>query len=445
MKVIKNVTLTVLLSGLAGMIKGQTIVPLAKNAIVPDIELGHVWNSPGKKIRMGQLRGKAIILDFWHTGCAPCIASFSKMDSLQQRFGDSIKIFLVAPDSDEKVRKLFGRIKPKIPNLTVITGDTLLHKIFVPYTYPHHSWIDQEGRYRYATFGHNATEGNIAAFLKGMPASFSEKKYGSVNIDDGLLAVAGNAPAKVEVEYSVLLKGIEQYLGGGKMAVAFDSATGFPKKFAGYGQPQLNLLVAAFSQDVCGFPPSLIHSGSTKRVILEVGDSASIFPPADESQLDQWRRGNLVAYETAVLPGTADDLYKKMQGELNRALSVKGEVELRPVRHLALVRKNGQIVKRAIDGRKTEFVKGFIHYRNTPLWRIVMKMEENSFISKLPIVDCTGIDYPIDFSIATASFYKLDELKAELHKIGLDLVERTDSIPMLIIKDNKALSSIAVR
>jgi len=41
----------------------------------------------GKSIRLSELRGKPVVLDFWATWCRPCRASMPHLDELQKRFG----------------------------------------------------------------------------------------------------------------------------------------------------------------------------------------------------------------------------------------------------------------------------------------------------------------------------------------------------------------------
>jgi thiol-disulfide isomerase/thioredoxin len=42
----------------------------------------------GDHIRMSQLRGKVVVLDFWATWCVPCIAALPSLKKLEQAHGD---------------------------------------------------------------------------------------------------------------------------------------------------------------------------------------------------------------------------------------------------------------------------------------------------------------------------------------------------------------------
>ncbi|MEP6947482.1 MAG: TlpA disulfide reductase family protein [Acidobacteriota bacterium] len=68
-----------------------------------------VWTSmEGTTANMGQLRGKAIILDFWATYCPPCRDEIPHLNELQAKYGiDNLQIIGLNVGGDED--------KPKIP------------------------------------------------------------------------------------------------------------------------------------------------------------------------------------------------------------------------------------------------------------------------------------------------------------------------------------------
>ena len=150
---------------------------------VPDITITNVYNYPSSTIRLSDLKGKLVILDFWATWCSSCIAGFPHADSLQQEFKNDVRIFLVnskaTRDNAVKITSFFKKREARtglINTLPFITGDTILDKYFPHRFIPHYVWIDQTGRLIATTSPLELNSHNIAAALSGKGFSDHLKK-----------------------------------------------------------------------------------------------------------------------------------------------------------------------------------------------------------------------------------------------------------------------------
>ena len=70
----------------------------------PDFELTQVnENNDIESIRLSDLRGKGVMLNFWATYCEPCEKEMPFMESLYPEYSDDILIFAVSLDASKLV------------------------------------------------------------------------------------------------------------------------------------------------------------------------------------------------------------------------------------------------------------------------------------------------------------------------------------------------------
>src|SRR4051812_43635177 len=48
----------------------------------------------GERFDLAALRGKVVVLNFWFTGCAPCVAEFGKLNGLVNKFKNKEVVFI---------------------------------------------------------------------------------------------------------------------------------------------------------------------------------------------------------------------------------------------------------------------------------------------------------------------------------------------------------------
>lgn len=74
----------------------------------PDFELTQInENNEEEIIRLSELKGKGVMLNFWATYCAPCEAEMPFMESLYPEYKDDIEIVAVSLDGGELVIQRF--------------------------------------------------------------------------------------------------------------------------------------------------------------------------------------------------------------------------------------------------------------------------------------------------------------------------------------------------
>jgi len=148
------------------------------DTLPPDLVIENVTNYPVSKIRLSELKGKLVILDFWGKYCTPCILSLQKLDSLQRASNGKIQVISVSDFKDTAdLYKTLRRFKPtRDLRLPVILGNGQLSEYF-PYTMVSHLvWIDGAGIVKAITGGEYITSKNMSDFLAGNPINWPIKK-----------------------------------------------------------------------------------------------------------------------------------------------------------------------------------------------------------------------------------------------------------------------------
>lgn len=72
--------------------------------IAPDFQLAQISNNNDlETIKLSDLRGKGVMLNFWATYCGPCEAEMPYMESLYPKYKDDIEIVAVSLDLNDLV------------------------------------------------------------------------------------------------------------------------------------------------------------------------------------------------------------------------------------------------------------------------------------------------------------------------------------------------------
>jgi cytochrome c biogenesis protein CcmG/thiol:disulfide interchange protein DsbE len=98
-----------------------------------------------KTVRLSQLRGKPVLLNFWATWCPPCVQETPALVALQQQLGDKVVILAVSMDEDADAYKAFTA--KRMPGLlTVRDPDKKSSAMYGTFAYPESFLIDKDGK-----------------------------------------------------------------------------------------------------------------------------------------------------------------------------------------------------------------------------------------------------------------------------------------------------------
>lgn len=105
-----------------------------------------VLNASAAEINISDTKKKIIVLEFFDTYCATCIADMPKLKDIQQQFEGQLEIILVTWQDEKTIRKFFETnkfLKEKEVYLPTIYADTVLRRYFPHLGVPHSVWIYQ--------------------------------------------------------------------------------------------------------------------------------------------------------------------------------------------------------------------------------------------------------------------------------------------------------------
>jgi len=404
---------------------------------LPDISLPGTINYATSELQLKDLRGKAIILDFWSPSCISCIEKFPVMDSLQRKFKDSMQIILVNTQTRDSTLRFFAmRKKIHMPNGILITGDTLLSKLFPHYGEPYHVWIDQKGVVRHLADSYNATPENVATFISGKNQQFvayrARQQYVKSLFDqqwqDKLRyysyisnAIRGTQPGSdLNEDYAHL------NINNASIVELFMIAYGRGEYYK-YSRPG--------------------------ALVLHVADSFQYVRPKDNNRFDTWFEAYCFNYDLQLPKGKTQNQYQIMQEDLKRYFNFKVMVHKKEMPCWFLIRtsaKNKVFSKR--NEAKENFRKDDIREPILDSVRYLYRQPFKTFASrlggwieqglKLPFIDATGFNELIDIQIPGNVIDNIDlahlkQLRVVLQNYDMDLVKKPGLIEVLELEELK--------
>jgi cytochrome c-type biogenesis protein len=136
----------------------------------PDVELKTI---DGKPVKVSDLRGQVVLLNFWATWCVPCRSEIPSLSAMQRDLGGrGFKVLGVTTyDSAELVRDYQKDVRQ---DYTVATGDDSVANKYAVGTLPTTFIIDRQGRVRHRVIGERSRaqfEALITPLLDEPPAT----------------------------------------------------------------------------------------------------------------------------------------------------------------------------------------------------------------------------------------------------------------------------------
>lgn len=118
--------------------------PLAEGSPAPD------WSLPtlnGDTIRLADLKGKVVLLDFFYKSCAPCCAAMPVLQSLYDKYKDKGFVMLgIDPIDDPEKDEMADFLAKRGINYTILFAERELSDTYRISGYPTLFFLDREGK-----------------------------------------------------------------------------------------------------------------------------------------------------------------------------------------------------------------------------------------------------------------------------------------------------------
>lgn len=424
-----------LLSSFSGVSQEQ-IRAAAIGDKIPDIVFKDVINYKGSRISLEELRGKIIILDFWATWCAPCVAEMPKFSDLQNKFKTDL---IILPISFEN-KKVVSQFKEKRSDLQlpfiIEPPGSLIRKIFPHRGIPHSVVVDKKGLVMAITESSNITAEVIEKLVRNETITLHHKKdLMDFNMNLPLFQNENGGTG----ENALIRSTIAPYIEG------VSSSGGIYDKFDGLFQ--INVPITQLFEYAFDFPMKYRN-----RMLLEGSNDTDRYPinDADYKKLQvndmNFKRNNLFCYSLSA-PYLANKDVKValhalraiMKDDLNRTfkslLGLSVSVEKRNFECYIIKRNKKFNLKQISEVNHRNASQS--DYTSTTIEGLEGLLLE--YLTDKPIVDQTsvaGLDILFKRSF-NAYKNNLELLNKDLSEYGLEIVEGKQMIDMLVFKVNK--------
>ena len=130
--------------------RSEQTVALAMGFEMPNVTVTRLDSSA---IDLTALRGKPVVINWWHTACSPCIAEMPELNELVEKYADRGVEFLAIAHNEMAHLPPFLQKHPFSYDIALGKEDAM--QIF-GYAFPRHVILDSEGKVAYDVLGYSA-------------------------------------------------------------------------------------------------------------------------------------------------------------------------------------------------------------------------------------------------------------------------------------------------
>ena len=412
---------------------------------VPDLVFKNLVNYRSDKVKLSELKGKLVLIDFWELGCSNCIAAFPKFRQVREQFADKVEVITVTSLASREAYENESKQLPSMKgfSLPLVLEDDVLHKYFPFEAISHVVWIDGNGIVKAITGTEYVTTENVALALKDEHLPWPVKKdiIGFDYAKPLLGIVSEEAPAPAVLYYSAFtsyMEGLSQH-----SRKYYDSLNG-TVIYNTFNLTLLQYCDGALKGQALGYI-------NPKYLVLEVKDSSRYLWDSKKQYHNQWSKKNKYCYSITFPMQWNEEqqkvfIKKDLMHWLNAiGVAVKKEVREVPCYSLVLTRNNRAEVES--HSGETQSISRYPYdsslIRNEKISEFIYSL--NNAYTDLPFLLKDETGYPDEFRLnmtfSKDAFAGFDQFKKELNRYGFDLKPSTTKEEVIVISDTDSLAT----
>lgn len=342
-----RITIFIFLLLLTGTAPSQTLKPGDK---CPELKFINILNGKYGSVSLSTLRGKLILLDFGATTCLPCLRLMPALDSLQEKFGSDLAVFMVTKEKKDKVQAFLSNNKiAKRSKIPIIVEDSILNAMFPHKELPHEVWIDTSGKIAAITSDDYITFNNIDRILKGAKPGWPVKNDFDFEEAWSLWDYVKTQPGASKSVISGYLDGFNTQ--GQKGSV--DASHSF-RRYINF--TLFDLYTRAYQRDLAyTFPAQFLSdSGITDRFF---------YKQSQDINHDQWKRNNSYCYEVSFSNSISDAfLYQKIRNDLDSYFGFRSSLQMKNI-GVWVIKRSGATIP--VSKKTDRSVRSAVYFLNS--------------------------------------------------------------------------------
>jgi len=168
-----------------GKLIAANLFPPVTVKIGDDMADADLYDLEGNVHHLAELKGKYILLDFWSSGCGPCVMAIPEMGELQEKYADKLAVVSLSSDTEKRWREASAEHQMTWKNWSDKQQTGGLYAKYGVNGIPHYVLISPEGKVvdSWSGYGKGNLLRKMRPYMYPKPVMSVEKTEGRVLVN----------------------------------------------------------------------------------------------------------------------------------------------------------------------------------------------------------------------------------------------------------------------